>query len=216
MKHIFKQIFAITIIFTLGVPQLVNAQQRPVPRPLEAPQDSLWRTKLITSARSQIGVTTIYDGSYQRLDFPNGDVDRQRGVCTDVVIRAFRDAHGFDLQAKVNADMKSNFSAYPKNWGLKSTDRNIDHRRVPNLQTFFKRRGAELVVTDNAADYKPGDLVTWMLPGNLPHIGIISDRMNANSTRPLVLHNIGRGTEESDMLFAYKITGHYRPDSGKM
>jgi len=172
-----------------------------------------WSAALIESARSQVGVTLIYDGSYQSLPFPNGDIPRLRGVCTDVVIRAMRDAHGLDLQALVNRDMKANFSAYPKIWGLSRTDRNIDHRRVPNLQTYFKRRGASVPVTDDATDYLPGDLVTWMLPGNLPHIGIVTDRMNGDATRPLIVHNIGWGTRVNDMLFEYDITGHYRIDA---
>lgn len=171
-----------------------------------------WSSTLINSAREQVGVTLLYDGSYQSLPFPGGDIPRLRGVCTDVVVRALRDAHGFDLQAKVNADMKANFGAYPKIWGLSRTDSNIDHRRVPNLQTYFKRRGAALSISDNGADYLPGDVVSWMLPGNLPHIGIVTDLMNDDATRPLIVHNIGWGTRVNDMLFDYKITGHYRID----
>lgn len=173
---------------------------------------SQWSSALINSAREQVGVTLLYDGSYQSLSFPDGDIPRLRGVCTDVVVRALRDAHGFDLQAKVNADMKANFSAYPKTWGLSRTDSNIDHRRVPNLQTYFKRRGAALPITDIAADYLAGDVVSWMLPGNLPHIGIVTDLMNDDATRPMIVHNIGWGTRVNDMLFDYKITGHYRID----
>lgn len=172
-----------------------------------------WSATFIQSAREQIGETLIYDGSYQRLDFPNGDIPRQRGVCTDVVIRALRDAHGVDLQALVNHDMKAAFTTYPKIWGLSRTDSNIDHRRVPNLQTFLKRRGASLPVTDKAADYLPGDLVTWMLPGNLPHIGIVTDQVSdPENRRPLIVHNIGLGTQMNDILFRYDITGHYRID----
>ncbi|MFC3181276.1 DUF1287 domain-containing protein [Cypionkella sinensis] len=170
---------------------------------------------LITAARAQVGVTTSYDPSYQRLDFPGGDVDPARGVCTDVIIRALRKAWDVDLQLAVNRDMKAHFSAYPQQWGLKSTDRNIDHRRVPNLQTLFTRIGAELPVTSDAADYQPGDVVTWLLPGNLPHIGLISDSRSADGTRPQVLHNIGAGAQEEDRLFDFPITGHYRlgPDA---
>lgn len=163
---------------------------------------------LIDAARDQIGVTVIYDPSYVGLSFPGGDFDRSRGVCTDVVIRALRDAYGFDLQAEVNRDMKSAFTSYPNIWNLKTTDRNIDHRRVPNLQVFFERRGDKIAVSDDPEDYLPGDLVTWMLPGNLPHIGIISDRTRRGV--PLVIHNIGAGTREENMLFDYDITGHYR------
>jgi uncharacterized protein len=171
--------------------------------------------KLISAAREQVGVTTIYDPAYVSLEFPGGDIPRLRGVCTDVVIRALRDGWGIDLQLAVNRDMKADFSAYPGLWGLSTTDRNIDHRRVPNLQTLFARIGAELPVSDIAADYQPGDIVSWMLPGNLPHIGIVSDQMTEDGTRPLILHNIGAGAREDDILFVYEITGHYRigPDS---
>jgi len=164
---------------------------------------------LVAAARSQVGITLRYDPSYTSLSYPNGDVPMDRGVCTDVIIRALRKSHGLDLQQAVHLDMKANFSKYPKIWGLKSTDRNIDHRRVPNLQTYFKRKGYELKVTQNAADYLPGDLVTCTVPPHLPHIMIISDRKNAEGT-PLVIHNIGGGAQEEDCLFTYPLTGHYR------
>ncbi len=160
---------------------------------------------LIAAARSQVGVTTVYDPSYVRLEFPGGDVSADRGVCTDVVIRALRAAWGIDLQLAVNRDMKRAFADYPAQWGLTTTDRNIDHRRVPNLQSLFTRIGAAVPVD---ADFQAGDLVSWMLPGNLTHIGILSDRLAGD--HPLVLHNIGRGTREEDILFAFPITGHYR------
>jgi uncharacterized protein len=169
-----------------------------------------WAEKLIDAARAQIGVTLRYDPSYSRLKFPNGDVPRERGVCTDVVIRAYRDAFGFDLQSAVNADMKRNFSAYPKIWGLARTDSNIDHRRVPNLRVFLKRKGVELASSTDGADFQPGDLVTQNLPGNLPHIVIISDSLNASGTAPLVIHNIGGGAQIEDTLFAFEMSGHYR------
>lgn len=165
---------------------------------------------LISAARAQVGVTTIYDPSYQRLTFPGGDVDPAHGVCTDVIIRALRKAWDVDLQLAVNRDMKAHFSAYPQQWGLKSTDRNIDHRRVPNLQTLFTRIGAKLPTSTDAANYLPGDVVTWLLPGNLPHIGLISDARSDDGTRPQVLHNIGTGAQEEDRLFDFPITGHYR------
>ena len=168
---------------------------------------------LVAAARAQVGVTTMYDPSYQSLDFPGGDVAPEVGVCTDVVIRALRKAWAVDLQLAVNRDMKAHFSAYPKQWGLKTTDRNIDHRRVPNLQTLFTRIGAELPVTSDAADYQPGDVVTWLLPGNLPHIGLISDSRSADGDRPQVLHNLGAGAQEEDRLFDFPITGHYRLNS---
>jgi uncharacterized protein YijF (DUF1287 family) len=166
-------------------------------------------SRLTAAAREQVGVTTIYDPAYVRLDFPGGDIPRERGVCTDVVIRALRDGWGIDLQLAVNRDMKADFQAYPALWGLSRTDRNIDHRRVPNLQTLFTRVGAEVPLTDGPTPYLPGDIVTWMLPGNLPHMGIVSDRRSADGT-PLVLHNIGSGAREENILFAYPMTGHYR------
>ena len=131
------------------------------------------------------------------------------GVCTDVVIRALRTGMKLDLQKLVHEDIKANFSSYPKNWGLKSPDKNIDHRRVPNLKTYFKRMGYALPVSKNPADYQPGDLVTCIVPPHLPHIMIVSDLTNATG-QPLVIHNIGVGTQEEDRLFEFKITGHYR------
>ncbi len=163
---------------------------------------------LIAAARGQVGVTVTYDPSYQSLAFPNGDIAPDRGVCTDVVIRALRQAWGIDLQLATNRDMKAAFSAYPKTWGLKTTDRNIDHRRVPNLQTLLTRVGTSLPVSSDPAQFQPGDIVTWMLPGNLPHIGILSDKRA--TSHPLVLHNIGAGAREEDRLFDFPITGHYR------
>lgn len=175
---------------------------RPTPQP--------WAEKLIAAAESQIGVTLVYDPAYAGLAFPNGDIPRERGVCTDVVIRAYRDAFGLDLQKEVNADMKRHFSSYPKIWGLKAPDRNIDHRRVPNLQTFFARRGAALAVSDRPEDYVPGDIVSQRLPGNLPHIALVTHRLSADGKRPMVVHNIGAGTRLEDRLFDFEITGRYR------
>ncbi len=165
--------------------------------------------RLITAAQSQVGITRSYDPAYTRLAFPNGDVPRSKGVCTDVVIRAYRDAFGIDLQAMVNADMKSAFAAYPKRWGLKSTDRNIDHRRVPNLQTFLKRQGAQLPIPADGRFWKPGDIFTSLVGGNLPHIGIISFNRSIDG-KPLIIHNIGSGAREENALFDHKLTGRYR------
>ncbi len=137
-----------------------------------------------------------------------GDVPLERGVCTDVVIRAYR-AVGIDLQKAVHEDMAAHFSSYPRDWGLRTTDRNIDHRRVPNLQRFFSRHGLSLGSDGADADYLPGDLVTWRLPAGVPHIGIVSDRVSAAGT-PLVVHNIGAGAREEDVLHEFEITGHYR------
>jgi uncharacterized protein YijF (DUF1287 family) len=166
-------------------------------------------SRLTAAARDQIGVTLTYDPSYVPLAFPGGDLPRDRGVCTDVVIRALRDGWGIDLQLAVNRDMTADFLAYPAFWGLSHPDRNIDHRRVPNLQTLLARIGADLPLTDDPAPYLPGDIVTWTLPGNLAHIGIVSDKLTKDGT-PLVLHNIGAGAKEEDILFAYPMTGHYR------
>jgi uncharacterized protein YijF (DUF1287 family) len=166
--------------------------------------------RLVGAARAQIGVTLAYDPAYVRISYPGGDVPPERGVCTDVVVCAYRSALSVDLQKLVHEDMRSSFTAYPAQWGLKRPDPNIDHRRVPNLQAFFRRKGVSLPVTSKAADYQPGDLVTQMLPGNLPHIGIVSDRRSADGARPLVIHNIGAGAREEDRLFAFPITGHYR------
>ena len=164
---------------------------------------------LVAAARRQVGITLAYDPAYSKLAFPGGDVARSKGVCTDVVIRAYRDGLNVDLQALINADMKRAFAAYPKRWGLKSTDSNIDHRRVPNLQTFLARQGAKLPVTSTYADWRPGDIFTSLIGGTLPHIGIVSD-LESRQGAPLVIHNIGRGAREEAALFDHPLTGHYR------
>ena len=165
--------------------------------------------QVIAAAVAQTGRPTRYDGSYRRIAYPGGDVPADVGVCTDVVIRAYR-AAGVDLQQRVHEDMTQAFGAYPKTWSLQRPDANIDHRRVPNLQAYFRRHGVQAVVTSDPRDYAAGDLVTWMLPGNLPHIGLVSDRLSADGERPLIVHNIGNGPEIEDMLFAFPVTGHYR------
>ncbi len=167
------------------------------------------KTDVVAAARRQIGVTVGYDPTYRIIRYPGGDVSRESGVCSDVIIRALRDARKIDLQKLVHEDMKTSFSKYPQMWGLKAPDANIDHRRVPNLQCYFKRKGYALPVSKNAADYKPGDIVTVMVGGKLPHIMIVSDRKSAAGV-PLAIHNIGSGTQEEDVLFAYPLTGHYR------
>ena len=176
--------------------------------PCRATPWSIDSTKLITLARSQIGVTVSYDPEYRALAYPGGDVPMETGVCTDVVIRALR-GFSIDLQKEVHEDMAAHFSKYPRRWKLTRPDKNIDHRRVPNLMVFFKRRGCELPISDNPKAYLPGDLVTCLVNGTLPHIMIVSDRKSDNGT-PLVIHNIGRGAREEDILFQYKITGRYR------
>ena len=166
---------------------------------------------LVAAALERTQHQVRYDGSYISIPYPNGDVPDNMGVCIDVVIRSYR-ALGIDLQQRVHEDMAANFSAYPSKriWGLTSTDRNIDHRRVPNLQTFFTRHGEKLPISKNPLDYQAGDLVTWVLPGNLPHIGIVTDKRSSTTALPLIVHNVGAGPELQDMLFHYPITGHYR------
>jgi len=152
-----------------------------------------------------------YDGSYKAISYPNGDVPANIGVCTDVIIRSYR-AIGVDLQKLVHEDMQQNFNHYPSKriWGLNKTDKNIDHRRVPNLQAFFARYGQQLKITSNKQDYAPGDIVTWLTPGNLPHIGIVTNRISPSSGNPLIAHNMGAGPRLDDMLFDFDISGHYR------
>ena len=165
---------------------------------------------LVAAARSQVGVTLHYDPAYAKLAYPGGDVPMERGVCTDVVVRAYRKL-GFDLQELVHKDMKQAWSAYPhaQKWQLKKPDPNIDHRRVPNLATFFARHGTTVPPSKAGGDYLPGDVVTWRLPGNLTHIGIVGDKQSGAGV-PLMIHNIGGGAQEEDMLFKYQVTGHYR------
>ena len=154
----------------------------------------------------------VYDPAYVALSYPMGDVAPNRGVCADVVVRALR-VIGADLQKLVHEDMQKAFSAYPKHWGLRGPDPNIDHRRVPNLETYFTRIGARLPASNQAIDYTPGDIVAWNLRGDtggwLPHIGVVTDK-RAASGRPLVVHNIGAGPKLEDVLFNWEITGRYR------
>jgi uncharacterized protein YijF (DUF1287 family) len=164
---------------------------------------------LALAAADQVGRTVTYDAAYVALDYPRGDVPIDRGVCTDVVIRAMRRS-GVDLQVAVHEDMTRAFEEYPKRWGLKKPDPNIDHRRVPNLRVFFRRAGKDLPVTMEPADYQPGDIVTWELPGGLPHTGIVSTQRSADGRRFCIVHNIGAGTRIEDALFEFDITGHYR------
>ncbi|NDV81039.1 DUF1287 domain-containing protein [Bacteroides sp. 51] len=171
-------------------------------------QDDFYQ-RLVKATKEIINPSIKYDPSYVRLSYPGGDVPADRGVCTDVVIRAYRKL-GIDLQKEVHEDMRANFSLYPTRWGMKTTDRNIDHRRVPNLMTFFSRKGQILPKSQKEEDYQPGDIVCWELPGNLPHIGIVIDRKVSGTNRYAVVHNIGRGQIAEDCLFAFKITGHYR------
>ncbi len=169
-------------------------------------------TKKISLNNAALELTkqkVTYDPSYFSIKYPNGDVPSDKGVCTDVIIRAYRKA-GIDLQKEVHVDMKSNFNKYPKIWGLKSTDKNIDHRRVPNLMTYFKRQEAAKLITNNAKDYLPGDVVAWNLGGAITHIGIVVDKKSRDGKRHLIVHNIGAGQVVEDCLFKFKIIGHYR------
>ena len=167
--------------------------------------------KLVKAAIERTAHNVRYDGSYHSIAYPNGDVPDDIGVCTDVVIRSYRQL-GIDLQKRVHEDIVLNFDAYPSKriWGLERADTNIDHRRVPNLQTYFRRHGKQLEVSDNPQNYLPGDIVTWMLPGNLPHIGIVTDKKADDGMIPLIVHNVGMGPKLENRLFSYKITGHYR------
>ena len=163
--------------------------------------------RLVAGANAQIGVTVRYDPAYRTIAFPGGDVPRDRGVCTDVIIRAYRSI-GIDLQKLVNDDERANFSAYPHHGWLNRPDTNIDHRRVKNLAVFFRRHGETLPLSSRAQDYLPGDIVVWKLPGGLDHIGLVSEEKRGG--RPWMVHNIGDGAQREDVLFAYEITGHYR------
>lgn len=170
---------------------------------------SIWaQSNLSKAAISLTHQKVSYDPSYFSIDYPMGDVPADKGVCTDVVIRAYR-AIGIDLQKEVHEDMKANFSLYPNNWGLKSTDKNIDHRRVPNLMVFFARHGNKKVISNLASDYQSGDIVCWSLGNGLTHIGIVIDKKSADGKRPLIVHNISGGQLIADCLFDFKIIGHY-------
>ncbi len=164
--------------------------------------------KLSAAALSLTQQTVEYDPSYFSIPYPNGDVPEGKGVCTDVVIRAYRKL-GIDLQKEVHEDMVANFDLYPKIWGLTRTDKNIDHRRVPNLMTYFSRKGIEKPITQNPEDYVPGDIVCWNLGGAITHIGIVVNKKSTDGLRYLIVHNIGGGQVLEDMLFDYKIIGHY-------
>jgi hypothetical protein len=172
-------------------------------------QDRAAPSGLVAAAMERLSHSVRYDGSYRSIAYPNGDVPDNVGVCTDLVVRAYRGI-GVDLQQAVHEDMRENFSAYPANWGLSAPDPNIDHRRVPNLRVFFERRGAAQTRSSNPDDYLPGDLVTWRLDSGVPHIGIVAAARTADRQRPLIIHNIGSGPALDDILFAYEITGHYR------
>lgn len=192
-----------------GAPKASGKADEPRPPRLAASGPA---ARLVSAARAQVGVTRSYDSAYTRLAFPNGDVPREKGVCTDVLIRAYRDAFGIDLQALVHADMKRDFAAYPRKWGLAHPDPSIDHRRVPNLARFLARMGAALPVPADGKGWLPGDIFTSApangMGGTATHIGLVSDLPGAHA--PMILHNIGRGAREEDALLDWPITGRFR------
>lgn len=212
-----KQLFLlISILFSLfSCKEYTKSDEIVFSNPKEIITDSILKKpnsfaeKLSNAAVSIIDKDIVYTPDYVAIKYPNGDVPAKTGVCTDVVIRAYRKL-GIDLQREVHEDMKANFSKYPKTWGLTKTDTNIDHRRVPNLEVFFERKGEKLKVTQNASDYKTGELVTWMINGKLPHIGIVTHLKSADGKRNLIVHNVGGGQVLQDCLFSYEIVGHYR------
>lgn len=187
-----------------GQARLLSTETKPLPD--NAPPAL---KNMLAGAVEQPGYTLYYDPAYVKLEYPGGDVPQDRGVCTDVVIRAFRKG-GVDLQKVVHEDMQRSFKAYPTKWGLSKPDSNIDHRRVPNLQTYFKRQSKEQPATENATDYLPGDLVTWDLGGGIDHIGIVTNLWSPEAGRYLIVHNIGGGARIENVLFSWHITGHYR------
>lgn len=204
--HMLKRcLFILPLLLTLYTPISLAGEAFQPPQSLGASVSEL----IVKTARARTFLDIRYDPKYVRLDYPGGDVDPATGVCTDVIIRSFREALGFDFQKAIHEDMRANFSQYPKNWGLKRADKNIDHRRVPNIEVFLKRRGASLPITKNSKDYRPGDIVTWRLGGRLPHIGIVSDKTSPWGT-PLIIHNVGAGVVEDDLLFNTDINGHFR------
>jgi uncharacterized protein len=180
-------------------------------RPAQTDRQREFLKRFVAAVIERTNHTVRYDGAYVRIPYPNGDVPADTGVCTDEVIRAYR-AVGIDLQKEVHEDMEREFSAYPRKWRWLSghPDANIDHRRVPNLMVFFSRNGEALPITARAEDYSPGDLVAWDLGGGVPHIGMVVDRKSPDGQRFLIVHNIGQGPKMDDVLFNWKITGHYR------
>ena len=184
------------------VPPSATVTQLPANVPLQLKQ-------MLAGAIAQAGVTTSYDPSYVALAYPGGDVPEQTGVCSDVVVRAFRKA-GIDLQKEIHEDMKAARSDYPTRWGTTSLDANIDHRRVLNLMAYFRRQGKSLPVSYSATDYQPGDIVAWDLTSGIDHIGIVTNMLSDSGDRYLIVHNIGAGTRVEDVLFDWTIKGHYR------
>ena len=169
---------------------------------------------IVTAAQDRTKANVVYIPDYVSIKYPGGDVPSHTGVCTDVIIRTYRKALGFDFQKAIHEDMKANFSSYPTIWGHKGPDKNIDHRRVPNIEHFLNRQGANLKISRKAENYLPGDIVSWRLGGSVPHIGIVSDK-KSHAGDPLIIHNVGSGPVEDDILFHAPINGHFRftPDT---
>jgi uncharacterized protein len=187
----------------------VEVPQRALAEAMQVKADATPLEKVNAGAIEQTTQTTGYDSSYVKLGYPNGDVPPSTGVCADVVVRAFRKA-GIDLQKELHEDMKKTFAKYPQKWGARRPDANIDHRRVPNLMTWFDRQGKARPITKDAKDYLPGDVVAWDLDNGLPHTGMVSKIKVEGTERYAVVHNIGLGARIEDVLFAWKVTGHYR------
>ena len=203
-------LIATTAVTLAGCSSVTAPGPPPVERPAVAQIKSPQVRKLLENASEQIKTTRSYTQDYYQLSYPNGDPPVATGACTDVVIRSFRNA-GVDLQKEVHEDMTANFAAYPSKWGMRSPDKNIDHRRVPNLQTYFTRKGKSLRVSNDARDYQPGDVVSWDINGKgMTHIGLVSNLWSERSGRYLIVHNIGGGVNAEDRLMDWKITGHFR------
>lgn len=196
-----KGLQAIVILITIVMKSfMLEAAAQPASQTLS--------DQIVANAIEQTQGAVTYDSTYTRIPYPMGDVPKNRGVCSDVVVRAYR-AAGIDLQQEVHEDMRQHFASYPQTWKLRGPDSNIDHRRVPNLMTFFQRRGAGLRISNSASEYRAGDLVAWDLGGGVTHIGILVPAANGGQ-RPSVVHNIGAGPKLEDVLFSWKIIGHYR------
>jgi uncharacterized protein YijF (DUF1287 family) len=213
MKQLFLLISILFSIFSCKeetkLTEVISLNQKEIVQDINIKNPNSFAEKLSNAAISIIDDKVVYTPSYVSIKYPNGDVPPKTGVCTDVIIRAYRKLN-IDLQKEVHEDMISNFSKYPKTWGLTKTDTNIDHRRVPNLEVFFERKGEKLKVTQNASEYKTGELVTWMINGKLPHIGIVTHLKSTDGKRNLIVHNVGGGQVLQDCLFSYEIVGHYR------
>lgn len=211
--HLMRLLFSTLLFVIISSCRADSPEQTAASRAKLPAEDKSFAIRLCHAALDRTAHTVRYDGAYLRIPYPGGDVPAEMGVCTDEVIRSYR-ALGHDLQKLVHEDMKRSFTSYPKHWGLSKTDTNIDHRRVPNLQVFFKRKGASLPVSQNSADYRPGDLITCTVAGKLPHIALVVPAPDGGET-PWIVHNIGRGPKLENSLFEYPLTGHYRWHPGQ-